>query len=40
MKKFLTAKNSDGDNIILAWIAYTLYAAIPVLPYLLVVWLR
>ena len=40
MKKFLTAKNSDGDNIILAWIAYTLYAAIPVLPYLLVEWLR
>ena len=39
MKKFLTAKNSDDDNIILAWIAYTLYAAIPVLPFFLVEWL-
>lgn len=40
MKKLLKAKNSDGDNIILALIAYTLYAVIPVLPLLIVEWLR
>lgn len=40
MKKFLTAKNSDDDNIILAWIAYVLLASSFVLPFFLVEWLR
>ncbi|WP_443895128.1 hypothetical protein [Parasutterella excrementihominis] len=40
MKKLLKAKNSDGDNIILALIAYVLFASSFVLPFFLVVWLR
>lgn len=40
MKKFLTMKNSDDDNIILSWIAYVLLASSFVLPFFLVVWLR
>ena len=40
MKKFLAMKNSDDDNIILAWIAYVLFASSFVLPVFLVEWLR
>lgn len=40
MKKFLTMKNSDDDNIILAWIAYVLFASSLVLPFFFVEWLR